>query len=142
MLITVVLISQPWFSLSYYVIPHVPIKPRELKKCELWTRHVVHSCCHVVLIALLNKELRSQYCDIRINSVMNASNPAIYVFLCVFSSKNKQFSYMEDSDSRMLHNKSHLMFNYVHIALPLLFRAQPWFYDLMFTRCHHGEHVS
>jgi len=31
-------------------------------------RHIVRSCCYVVPVALLNKELRRQYCD---NSYVN-----------------------------------------------------------------------
>ena len=28
-------------------------------------RHIVRSCCYVIPVALLNKELRRQYCDSR-----------------------------------------------------------------------------
>lgn len=49
--------------MSYYVIPRAPIGPWELKSKLLGLRHIVRLCCHVVLVALLNKELRRQYCD-------------------------------------------------------------------------------
>ena len=35
-----------------------PIGPRELKHRTTGIRHIVRSCCHIVLVALLNKELR------------------------------------------------------------------------------------
>ena len=30
--------------------------------------HIAHSCCYVVPVALLNKELRRQYCDMDVRS--------------------------------------------------------------------------
>ena len=44
--------------LSYYVMTLAPIGPRELKHKTSGIRHIVRSCCHIVLVALLNKELR------------------------------------------------------------------------------------
>ena len=49
--------------MSYYVIPCAPIGPRELKKLTVSIGHIARSCCYVVPVALLNKELRRQYCD-------------------------------------------------------------------------------
>ena len=49
--------------MSYYVIPRAPIGPRELEVGTLSIRYIVRSYCYVVPVALLNKELRRQYCD-------------------------------------------------------------------------------
>ena len=49
--------------MSYYVIPCAPIGPWELKSRILSIGHIARSCCYVVPVALLNKELRRQYCD-------------------------------------------------------------------------------
>ena len=49
--------------MSYYVIPRAPIGPRELEVGTLSIRHIVRSCSYVIPVALLNKELRRQYCD-------------------------------------------------------------------------------
>ena len=49
--------------MSYYVIPCAPIGPRELESRTVSIGHIARSCCYVVPVALLNKELRRQYCD-------------------------------------------------------------------------------
>ena len=49
--------------MSYYVIPCAPIGPQELKRRTVSIGHIARSCCYVVPVALLNKELRRQYCD-------------------------------------------------------------------------------
>ena len=49
--------------MSYYVIPCALIGPRELKSRILIIGHIARSCCYVVAVALLNNELRRQYCD-------------------------------------------------------------------------------
>ena len=49
--------------MSYYVIPCTPIGPRELKSWVLSIGHISRSCCYVLPVELLNKELKRHYSE-------------------------------------------------------------------------------
>ena len=50
---------------SFHVLPS---GLGSLKAVTVSIGHIAHSCCYVVPVALLNKELRRQYCDMDVRS--------------------------------------------------------------------------
>ena len=66
--VVVIIVKFKGREMSYYVTPCAPIGPRELIKSSIVSvGHIAHSCCYVVPVVLLNKELRRQNCDTFLN---------------------------------------------------------------------------